>query len=189
MNRFALALLAFGFATAANAQTPNPRATITTNQGVIVVELDAVKAPKSTDNFVQYVKAGQYDGTIFHRVIDNFMIQGGGYTTELVPKGGERAPIQNEAANGLSNLRGTLAMARANEPNSATSQFYINVVDNPGLDYRSEEQPGFAVFGRVIAGLELVDAISVVPTRSVPSLGLTHLPVTDVVVLGARQVR
>ncbi len=171
---------------------PKPVVQLDVDQGTIDLELDPVAAPVTVQNFLDYANGGFYDNTLFHRVIADFVIQGGGYAPGSpdpefqVPT---RPPIVLESNNGLSNLRGTLAMARANEPNSATSQFYINVVDNPGLDYRSEEQPGFAVFGRVIAGLELVDAISVVPTRSVPSLGLTHLPVTDVVVLGARQVR
>jgi len=167
MNRFALALLAFGFATAASAQTANPRVSIVTNQGEIVVELDAVKAPKSTDNFVQYVKAGQYDGTIFHRVVSTFMIQGGGYTTELVPKGGLRPPVMNEADNGLSNLRGTISMARTMDPHSATSQFFINVVDNQAIDHVSKADGrtwGYAVFGKVVSGMEVVDKIKAMPT-------------------------
>jgi len=167
MNRFALALLAFGFAATASAQSANPRVSIVTNQGEIVVELDAAKAPKSVDNFVQYVKAGQYDGTIFHRVIDNFMIQGGGYTTELVPKGGLRPPVTNEADNGLSNARGTLAMARTMDPHSATSQFFINVGDNKALDHVSKADGrtwGYAVFGKVVSGMDVVDKIKVMPT-------------------------
>jgi cyclophilin family peptidyl-prolyl cis-trans isomerase len=167
MIRFAAALLAFGFAVAAGAQTSNPKVSIVTNQGEIVVELDAAKAPKSVDNFVQYVKAGQYDGTIFHRVIDNFMIQGGGYTTELTPKGGLRPPVQNEADNGLSNLRGTLAMARTMDPHSATSQFFINVGDNKALDHVSKADGrtwGYAVFGKVVSGMDVVDKIKVLPT-------------------------
>ena len=169
MNRFALALLALGFAAAASAQTANPRVSIVTNQGEIVVELDAVKAPKSTENFVQYVKAGQYDGTIFHRVIDNFMIQGGGYTTELVPKGGLRPPVMNEADNGLSNMRGTLAMARTMDPHSGTSQFFINVADNKALDHVSKADGrtwGYAVFGKVVSGMDVVDKIKVMPTSA-----------------------
>ena len=167
MNRFALAVLAFGFAAAADAQTANPRASIMTNQGEIVVELDAAKAPKSVDNFVQYVKAGQYDGTIFHRVIDNFMIQGGGYTTELTPKGGLRPPVMNEADNGLSNMRGTLAMARTMDPHSGTSQFFINVGDNKALDHVSKADGrtwGYAVFGKVVSGMDVVEKIKVMPT-------------------------
>ncbi len=167
MNRFALAVLAFGLAAVADAQTANPRASIMTNQGEIVVELNAAKAPKSVDNFVQYVKAGQYDGTIFHRVIDNFMIQGGGYTTELTAKGGLRPPVMNEADNGLSNTRGTLAMARTMDPHSATSQFFINVGDNKALDHVSKADGrtwGYAVFGKVVSGMEVVDKIKGLPT-------------------------
>lgn len=168
MFRTAAAIVLMSLAATGWAQTPNPKVLIKTNQGDITVELDAAKAPKSVENFVAYVKAGQYDGTIFHRVIDNFMIQGGGYTTELVPKGGERAPIQNEATNGLSNLRGTLAMARTMDPHSATSQFFINVVDNKALDHVSTADGrtwGYAVFGKVISGMEVVDKIKVMPTN------------------------
>ena len=167
MFRTAAAIVFLSLAATGWAQTPNPKVLIKTNQGDITVELDAAKAPKSVENFVAYVKAGQYDGTIFHRVIDNFMIQGGGYTTELVPKGGERGPIQNEATNGLSNLRGTLAMARTMDPHSATSQFFINVVDNKALDHISTADGrtwGYAVFGKVISGMEVVDKIKVMPT-------------------------
>ena len=168
MFRTAAAIVFLSLAATGWAQTPNPKVLIKTNQGDITVELDAAKAPKSVENFVAYVKAGQYDGTIFHRVIDNFMIQGGGYTTELVPKGGERGPIQNEATNGLSNLRGTLAMARTMDPHSATSQFFINVVDNKALDHVSTADGrtwGYAVFGKVISGMEVVDKIKVMPTN------------------------
>ena len=168
MFRTAAAIVLMSLAATGWAQTPNPKVLIKTNQGDITVELDAAKAPKSVENFLAYVKAGQYDGTIFHRVIDNFMIQGGGYTTELVPKGGERGPIQNEATNGLSNLRGTLAMARTMDPHSATSQFFINVVDNKALDHISTADGrtwGYAVFGKVISGMEVVDKIKVMPTN------------------------
>lgn len=168
MFRTAAAIVLMSLAATGWAQTPNPKVLIKTNQGDITVELDAAKAPKSVENFLAYVKAGQYDGTIFHRVIDNFMIQGGGYTTELVPKGGERAPIQNEATNGLSNLRGTLAMARTMDPHSATSQFFINVVDNKALDHVSTADGrtwGYTVFGKVISGMEVVDKIKVMPTN------------------------
>lgn len=169
MRLVALAILAFGFAAIASAQTPNPRVSLKTNQGEIVVELDAAKAPKSVDNFLQYVKSGQYDGTIFHRVIDNFMIQGGGYTTELTSKGGLRPPVQNEADNGLSNMRGTLSMARTMDPHSATSQFFINVSDNKALDHVSKADGrtwGYAVFGKVVSGMEVVDKIKVMPTSA-----------------------
>ena len=167
MTRLALAALALSLAVAANAQTPNQRVSLKTNQGEIVVELDAVKAPKSVDNFVQYVKAGQYDGTIFHRVIDNFMIQGGGYTTELTAKGGLRPPVQNEADNGLLNTRGTGSMARTMDPHSATSQFFINVNDNPALDHVSKADGrtwGYTVFGKVVSGMDVVEKIKVMQT-------------------------
>lgn len=167
MFRYATAALLLAFAATGFAQSANPKVSLKTNQGEIVLELDAAKAPKSVENFVAYVKAGQYDGTIFHRVIDNFMIQGGGYTTELTGKGGLRAPIQNEAANGLSNLRGTVAMARTGDPHSATSQFFINVADNKALDHTSTADGrtwGYAVFGKVVSGMDVVDKIKVMPT-------------------------
>jgi peptidyl-prolyl cis-trans isomerase A (cyclophilin A) len=133
-----------------------------TSAGDIVVELDAAKAPKTVANFVQYVKDGHYDGTIFHRVISNFMIQGGGMTDNLHEKP-TRAPIPLESRNGLSNARGTLAMARTNAPDSATAQFFINVKDNPFLD-AGNSSAGYAVFGKVVAGMDVVDKIKTVPT-------------------------
>lgn len=150
-------------ATAATTESaaPAPRVAITTNMGRIVVELDPAKAPKSVANFLQYVDSGFYDGTVFHRVINNFMIQGGGFTADLQRKQ-TKAPIPNEANNGLSNLRGTIAMARTSDPNSATSQFFINTVDNPRLDFVSEQNAytwGYAVFGKVVEGMDVVDAI------------------------------
>ena len=152
-------------ATAAPA-TAGPRVALHTNLGDLVLELDPVKAPKSVENFLQYVKDGHYNGTIFHRVIDNFMAQGGGFTADLQQKP-TRAPIQNEANNGLSNLRGTVAMARTSDPNSAAAQFFINVVDNPRLDFVSEQNGftwGYAVFGKVVEGLDVVDKIRAVET-------------------------
>ena len=134
---------------------------LATSEGDIVLELDRERAPKTVDNFVQYVKSGHYDGTIFHRVIDNFMIQGGGYKADLVERP-TRAPIELEAGRGLSNVRGAIAMARTSDPNSATSQFFINVVDNPRLDSYGG---GYATFGRVVEGMEVVDQIRVVPTK------------------------
>ncbi len=150
----------------AQAAAPAPRVALHTNLGDIVIELDPVKAPASSENFLAYVKDGFYNGTVFHRVIDNFMAQGGGYTADLQPKP-TRAPIQNEANNGLSNLRGTLAMARTGEPHSANSQFFINLVDNPRLDYVSSENGmtwGYAVFGKVVEGMGVVDKIRAIPT-------------------------
>lgn len=136
-----------------------------TNLGDIVLELNDEKAPKSVANFLGYVNDGFYNGTIFHRVIDGFMIQGGGFTENLQKKG-TKGPIENEANNGLKNLRGTVAMARTNAPHSATAQFFINVVNNDFLDYRSSTPRGwgYAVFGRVVQGMDVVDKIRKIPT-------------------------
>jgi peptidyl-prolyl cis-trans isomerase A (cyclophilin A) len=136
---------------------------LATSAGDIVVELDREKAPKTVDNFVQYVKAGHYDGTIFHRVIESFMIQGGGMKPDMSEKA-TRAPIPLESRNGLSNLRGTIAMARTMDPNSATAQFFINVVDNQRLDAaNARDGNGYAVFGKVVSGMDVVDKIRAVP--------------------------
>jgi peptidyl-prolyl cis-trans isomerase A (cyclophilin A) len=143
------------------------KVTLDTTMGKIVLELDAAKAPKSVDNFVKYVKAGQYDGTIFHRVIPNFMIQGGGMTPDMKEKP-TRAPIPLEARNGLNNVRGTVAMARTADPNSATSQFFINVKDNDFLNAaNSRDGNGYAVFGKVVSGMDVVEKIRTVPTGTV----------------------
>jgi peptidyl-prolyl cis-trans isomerase B (cyclophilin B) len=133
--------------------------------GDIVIELNDEKAPKSVANFLSYVEDGHYTGTIFHRVIEGFMVQGGGFDEEFVQKP-TKAPIDNEANNGLSNKRGTLAMARTNDPHSATAQFFINVVDNNFLDFQAETGSawGYAVFGEVVEGMDVIDAIRVVPT-------------------------
>jgi len=137
---------------------------LATSIGDIVVQLDAAKAPKTVDNFLQYVKAGHYNGTVFHRVIDNFMIQGGGMTANLDEKP-TRAPIPLESRNGLVNNRGTIAMARTQDPNSATSQFFINVKNNDFLNAaQSRDGNGYAVFGKVISGMDVVDKIRAVPT-------------------------
>jgi peptidyl-prolyl cis-trans isomerase A (cyclophilin A) len=138
---------------------------LATSAGDIVVELEAAKAPKTVANFVQYVKAGHYDGVIFHRVIDGFMIQTGGYKPDLSEKP-VRAAIPLESRNGLSNARGSIAMARTSVPDSATSQFFINVNDNTGLDQpNARDGEGYAVFGKVIDGMDVVDKIKAVPTR------------------------
>ena len=140
--------------------------TLSTTQGDIVVKLDAAKAPKTVENFLGYVRAGHYNGTIFHRVIDGFMIQGGGFTPDMKEKP-TRAPIPLESRNGLSNKRGTLAMARTMDPNSATAQYFINVKDNAFLDQpNSPDGNGYAVFGQVIKGMDVVDKIRKVPTGS-----------------------
>ena len=139
---------------------------ITTNQGDIIVQLEAAKAPKSVENFLQYAKAGHYNGTIFHRVIDGFMIQGGGFTPDMQQKP-TRPPIPLESRNGLSNVRGTLAMARTNVPDSATSQFFINIGDNLFLDQaNSRDGNGYAVFGKVVEGMDVVDKIRAEPTQA-----------------------
>lgn len=139
---------------------------LATSAGDIVVELDREKAPKTVDNFLQYVKAGHYDGTIFHRVISSFMIQGGGMKPDMSEKP-TRAPIPLESRNGLSNVRGSIAMARTMVPDSATSQFFINVVDNPMLDQpNARDGNGYAVFGKVVSGMDVVDKIRAVPVKS-----------------------
>ena len=156
------ALLCVG--AAAQAQTQKVK--FSTSAGDIVVELDAAKAPKTVENFVAYVKAGHYNGTIFHRVIPTFMIQGGGMTADMKEKT-TRAPIPLESRNGLSNVRGSLAMARTSDPNSATAQFFINVKDNDRLDAaNARDGNGYAVFGKVVSGMEVVDKIRDVPTGS-----------------------
>jgi cyclophilin family peptidyl-prolyl cis-trans isomerase len=143
-----------------------PRVLLRTSEGDITIELAADKAPKSVANFLDYVKLKHYDGTVFHRVIENFMVQGGGFGPDLKLKP-TRPPVQNEADNGLSNLRGTVAMARTNDPHSGNSQFFINVVDNNRLDHVSKENGftwGYAVFGKVITGMDVVDKIKATPT-------------------------
>lgn len=140
------------------------RVKLETSMGDIVVELDAAKAPKTVANFLQYVQDGHYNGTVFHRVINNFMIQGGGMTENLHEKP-VRPPIPLESRNGLGNARGTVAMARTVDPNTATAQFFINVKDNPFLDAAySRDGNGYAVFGKVVAGMDVVDKIKTVPT-------------------------
>jgi len=151
---------------------------LSTSQGDIVLELDAEKAPKTVANFVAYVKAGHYDGTIFHRVIPNFMIQGGGYKADLSEKP-TRPPIALESRNGLSNQRGTVAMARTGIPDSATSQFFVNVADNTFLDQpNARDGNGYAVFGKVVEGMDVVDKIRELPTK--PQGPHENLPVATV---------
>lgn len=143
-----------------------PSVKIKTSQGDIVVELDSEKAPNTVANFLEYAKSGHYDGTIFHRVIRRFMIQGGGLTPAMQEKPGSRPAIRNEADNGLKNLKGTIAMARTGDPHSATDQFFINVVDNPFLDHRARDEQGwgYAVFGKVVSGMDVAEKISRSPT-------------------------
>ena len=166
---------------------PKPQVALITALGGITFELDYAKAPISVDNFLGYVKRGYYSNTLFHRVIPGFMIQGGGFTTGLVKKPGLVNPIFLESKNGLSNLRGTLAMARTNVANSATSEFYINLVDNLFLNYKNEGNPGYAVFGNVVQGLDIVDAISAKPTGIFN--GYADVPLEDVTISMALQVK
>ena len=150
-----------------------------TTKGNIEIELDTVAAPISCANFVNYVKKGHYDGVIFHRVIPDFMIQGGGFTADLTQKP-TKAPIQNEAKNGLKNARGTIAMARTQDPHSATAQFFINHIDNVMLDYPSRDGWGYAVFGKVVKGMEVVDSIAKTKTGN---RGMHQdVPAADVVI-------
>ncbi|MGP1675613.1 MAG: peptidylprolyl isomerase [Burkholderiales bacterium] len=150
----------------AQASAANPQVEMKTSAGTIRIELYADKAPKSAANFLQYVRDGFYDGLVFHRVIDGFMIQGGGYYPDLREKKGARPPIENEAGNRLKNQVGTLAMARRPDPRSATAQFFINVANNPFLDFREATPVGFgyAVFGKVTQGMEAVMRIARMPT-------------------------
>jgi peptidyl-prolyl cis-trans isomerase A (cyclophilin A) len=158
------ALLVFALALGTSLAAQAQKVKLATSAGDIVIELDAAKAPKSVDNFVQYVKAGHYNGTIFHRVIDNFMIQGGGMNPDMQERP-TRAPIPLESRNGLNNVRGTVAMARTMDPNSATAQFFINLKDNAFLDAaQSRDGNGYAVFGKVVAGMDVVDKIRAMPT-------------------------
>ena len=153
---------------------------LATTMGDIVLELDAAKAPKTVENFVAYVKAGHYDGTVFHRVIDGFMIQGGGFTADMAQKP-TRAPIPLESRNGLENRRGTVAMARTMVPDSATAQFFINVADNAFLDQpNARDGHGYAVFGRVVAGMDVVEKIKAVPVAN--KGGHQNVPITPVVI-------
>jgi cyclophilin family peptidyl-prolyl cis-trans isomerase len=141
-----------------------PKVSISTSYGSVVLELEPEEAPLTVENFLNYVKSGHYDGTIFHRVIDGFMIQGGGFTEKMEEKP-VNSPIKNESkAGGLKNTRGTIAMARLDDPHSATSQFFINLADNPKLDYVSSSGSGYCVFGRVVSGMELIDKIAKVKT-------------------------
>jgi cyclophilin family peptidyl-prolyl cis-trans isomerase len=161
-----------------------PQVVLETSLGNITLELDRAKAPVSVDNFLKYVDDGFYTNLIFHRVIPGFMIQGGGMDENLNEKP-TRAPIKNEANNGLSNLRGTIAMARTNDPNSATAQFYINLVDNSrGLDPRPGSA-GYAVFGRVIGGMEVVDAIAKIPTG--PKGRMEDVPTKPIYIKSAKR--
>ncbi|KAF1071875.1 MULTISPECIES: peptidylprolyl isomerase [Variovorax] len=181
-RRGALVLAAtLAIAATAHAQAQQ-RVKLATSAGDIVVELDAAKAPKTVENFLQYVKDKHYDGTVFHRVIDGFMIQGGGFTADLQQKP-TRAPIPLEASNGLKNDKYTIAMARTGNPNSATSQFFINVKNNDSLNAPNPDGYGYTVFGKVVAGTDVVDKIRGVATGN--KNGMQNVPVTPVVIQSA----
>lgn len=165
----------------------NPKVKLTTSMGDIVLELDAEKAPITVENYLNYVKNGHYDGLIFHRIIPNFMVQGGGMEPGMKERRG-LSPIQNEADNGLKNDKGTIAMARTNEPNSATAQFFINLKDNDFLNHTGKNPQGwgYAVFGEVVEGIEVVDAMGAVSTGTVSGHG--DVPNEDVVLIKAEIV-
>lgn len=166
---------------------PKPQVAFVTGGGSITVELDPAAAPVTVNNFLSYVNSGYYKDTLFHRVISGFVAQGGGYTSGMVKKAGQLAPIVLESNNGLSNLRGTVAMARTSVPDSATSEFYVNLVDNTFLDYRSAASPGYAVFGKVVQGLNVIDAMATQPTGVVNGFG--DVPLTDITITLALQVQ
>jgi cyclophilin family peptidyl-prolyl cis-trans isomerase len=161
-----------------------PVVVLTTTLGEIEIELDEAKAPITVKNFLAYVDEGFYDGTIFHRVIRDFMIQGGGFTPQMSQKK-TKPNIQNEAANGLKNVKGSLAMARTSAPHSASSQFFINHKDNSFLDYPGQDGWGYAVFGRVVKGIEVVDKIAAVQTGV--KAGMSDVPVQTVAIVSARR--
>jgi len=171
---FALALMAVYALPAAADQ---PKVLMETSLGNITLELDAEKAPKTVENFLRYVDEGLYAGTVFHRVIDGFMIQGGGFDKDMNRKQ-THDPVENEADNGLKNLRGTVAMARTNQPHSATSQFFINLVDNGFLDFREKNRRGwgYTVFGKVTDGMDVVDKIAKLSTTAKPN-GMRDVPI------------
>jgi len=189
MRRLTLLALAVSLMTIdSNATAEPPRVRLETTFGPIVVELEPERAPRSAENFLRYVREGLYDGTIFHRVIPGFMVQGGGYTRDY-REATRHAPIRNESDNGLSNARGTLAMARTTDPHSATSQFFINLVDNPYLDHGAQGPGswGYTVFGRVVEGMAVVDRIAQVPTGAGGPFP-KDVPQTPVVIESARLV-
>jgi cyclophilin family peptidyl-prolyl cis-trans isomerase len=169
---FLISLLACLSAFAAQPAAAGPKVRLTTNMGAIELELDDKRAPGTVKNFLSYVEAGHYNGTIFHRVIRGFMIQGGGFTQKMQRKS-TQAPIRNEADNGLSNRTGTIAMARTSDPHSASAQFFINTVDNANLDHRSKDMRGwgYAVFGKVTKGMDVVRRIEDSPTTRVGPMG------------------
>lgn len=186
--RYLVAFLLLPLSVYAEGGTALPHVKLETSLGDIVIELNQEKAPNTVANFLSYVEDGFYNGTVFHRVIENFMIQGGGFTEDFSQKE-TKAAIKNEANNGLSNVAGSIAMARTGAPHSATAQFFINVVDNGFLDFRSEDQAGwgYAVFGQVIEGMDVVNKIRSVETASKGPFP-TDAPVENVVIINASVV-
>jgi peptidyl-prolyl cis-trans isomerase A (cyclophilin A) len=187
MRKFWLSLgLAVSITALSGFSYAGPKVEFKTNLGNFVVDLDSDKAPKTVNNFLAYVKSGFYNGTVFHRVINGFMVQGGGFTTELVQKP-TQPPVVSEAQNGLKNQIYTIAMARTSDPDSATAQFYINVKDNPGLDFPNAMGNGYTVFGKVISGMQTIDKIKLVPTgvASTPRGRMADVPNTPVVIESA----
>ena len=166
---------------------PKPQVTLVTSKGAITLELDPSKAPISTNNFLSYVASGFYKDTLLHRVISGFVVQGGGYVFGMLKRTSSSSPIELESNKGLSNLRGTLAMARTNVPNSATSEFFVNLVDNLSLDYKNAANPGYAVFGTVVQGMDVVDAIAAEPTGVVK--GFADVPLSDITITLAVQTQ
>ena len=164
---------------------PKPQVSIITSKGSFTLELDPATAPITVKNFLSYVKSGYYSNTLFHRVIPGFVAQAGGYTTGMVRKPGQLEPIELESNKGLSNARATVAMARTNIFNSATSEFYVNLVDNTFLDYKNAANPGYAVFGTVVQGMDVVDAIAAEPTGVFN--GSADVPLTDITISMALQ--
>ena len=171
----------------ATIDVPNPQVTLVTSKGAITFEFDPAKAPISTNNFLSYVGSGFYKDTLFHRVIAGFVVQGGGYSSGMLKRTSSVGPIELESNKGLSNLRGTLAMARTNVPNSATSEFFITLVDNLSLDYKNAANTGYAVFGKVVQGMDLVDAIAAEPTGVVK--GFADVPLSDIIITLAVQTQ
>ncbi len=181
IQKLLIALLFLGLTSQAYA-SDEPRVRLTTNKGTIEIELNAGKAPQTVKNFLQYVKSGYYENTVFHRVIKGFMIQGGGFDPQFNRKE-TRAPVENEAYNGLNNERGTVAMARTNMPHSATSQFFINTVNNDFLNFQNKTMRGwgYTVFGKVTKGMDVVDSIENIPT-SARGIFSQDVPVEDIII-------
>ncbi len=183
-----LFLFLFSGITVADEKTKNPVVVLKTNYGDIYIELYPDKAPITVKNFLTYVKEGFYNGLIFHRVIPNFVIQGGGFDKDMNPRKPTHPPIKNESDNGLSNLRGTISMARTSDPDSASSQFFINLRDNTFLDYgKTPQKWGYAVFGKVIKGMDVVDKIAGVKTTIKPPY--RDVPVEPVIIIKAEIVK